>query len=68
MIKMEYRRIDKNTIHAHAEMYGKFYDIADEIAAFLEDVHDKDPKLCVLAIDRFLDNIGIELEGGHTND
>lgn len=68
MIKMEYRRIDKSTIHANAEMYGKFYDIVDEIAAFLEDIHDKDPKLCVLAIDRFLDNIGIELEGGHTND
>ena len=68
MIKMEYRRIDKSTIHAHAEMYGKFYDIVDEIAAFLEDVHDKDPKLCVCAIDRFLDNIGIELEGGEADD
>ena len=44
MIKMEYRWIDKSTIHAHAEMYGKFYDIVDEIAAFLEDVYDKDPK------------------------
>lgn len=68
MIKMEYCRIDKNTVHAHTEMYGKFYDIVDETAAFLEDLYDKDPKLCVNAIDRFLDNIGIELEGGHTND
>lgn len=62
MIKMEYRRIDKSTIHAHGEMYGKFYDIVDEVAAFLEDLHEKDPKLCVLAIDRFLENIGVELE------
>ena len=62
MIKMEYRRIDKNRIHSHAEMYGKYYDIVDEVAAFLEDLHEKDPKLCVLAIDRFLENIGVELE------
>lgn len=62
MIKMEYRRIDKSTIHAHAEMYGKFNDLVDEVAAFLEDLRDKDPKLCVLAIDRFLENIGVELE------
>lgn len=68
MIKMEYRRIDKNTIHAHAEMYGKYYDIVDEVAAFLEDLHEKDPKLCVCAIDRFLDNIGVELEGGEDDD
>lgn len=64
MIKMEYRRIDKNTLHAHAEMHGKFNDLVDEIAAFLEDLHDKDPKLCVYALVRFLDNIGVELEGG----
>ena len=62
MIKIEYRRIDKDKIHAHAEMYGKYYDIVDEVAAFLEDLHEKDPKLCVLAIDRFLENIGVELE------
>lgn len=63
MIKMEYRRMDKLTMHAHAEMYGKYNDIVDEVAAFLEDLHDKDPKLCVLAIDRFLENIGVDLEG-----
>lgn len=68
MIKMEYRRIDNSTIHAHAEMYGKFNDLVVEIAAFLEDLHDKDPKLCVLAIDRFLDDIGIELEGSEDDE
>ena len=68
MIKMEYRRIDKNTLHAHAEMHGKYYDIVDEVATFLEDLHDIDPKLCVLVIDRFLDNIGIELEGSKDNE
>lgn len=68
MIKMEYCRIDKNKIHAHAEMYGKYYDIVDEVAAFLEDLHDKDPKLCVLAINRFLENIGVELEGSEDDD
>lgn len=68
MIKIEYRRINKNVIRAHAEMHGNYYDIVDEVAAFLEDLHDKDPKLCVLAIDRFLENIGVELEGDKDDD
>lgn len=68
MIKMEYRRMDKTTMHCHAEMYGKFTDLVDEVAAFLQDLHEKDPKLCALAIDRFLDNIGINSEGGEDDD
>lgn len=68
MIKMEYRRMDKKTMHCHAEMYGKFNDLVDEVSTFLVDLHEKDPRLCVLAIDRFLDNIGITGEGGEDDD
>ena len=68
MIKIEYAIKDEHRMSTKCEMRGTREELAEELGNFLEDLHERDPKLVVMAIDTFLDLIGFDLKEGSEDD
>lgn len=68
MIKMEYKKISEGYMKCKAEIEGRHGDLVEELSEFIYDLHEKDKMLVVHALDRYLDLVGFNYDGGKNND